>query len=907
MSFSRPNTVGVVNNLNQDDDDDDDNDICPVCDGECTCNNNKPPRPIGPISMNEYATQYAPSTSTPHHYPTTSSHSSSKPTLKIKLTVPQSLLAKRRATLLSSSSTPCSTEGVDDNNDDDDDDDQGIASASVSSAPPKQPVSLPKRRGRPPKVPVRSFAANRQMQLVQSDAPLSPQSNPPLKCKNVFLKQKRAPPRARLTKDKQAAAVAAAAISQKAAAAAKKRKRTDHGQVSDATDAYDDDDDNDDTASGKFPTFVSASALSSLSSSESDSSPSGFDTDSSIEAEEEKFILTEVRDKARIRRELLGDEGQKKRDYYNNWVIRPRKRSVGPSDAEMDIDSEATEDDDDEQDDDDDDDDDDEDGEGEETDGRCVGRDYIGLATGWSDDDESSFDADLFFANLSDTDSWSGSSTPDTGEVGDHSDMDSASLTETTATDLLPHLRQGMENLPFEVTEGWDGQIVFTNGLDDGRGVLDIDFEIDAAQFMAGSSTPPSRADSDVDMSATDVEDGGHEEDADGGGGDTTDEELVGKDYLPNERAMRLFSLPFNVSAINPMSTVSPVAGPAIRHCSEFRPLDNLGSPRPADILAGKVYWDSDEPEDMDYLSSSQQSRSTSRGTGPRRGSFVPNTGTRKAIIDDTHKEVPSPHPNFRGRRKSAGRSYNPVSYLRQQLPTSTLEALSDVVYNCSSPFESSDSLTHSTPSAKPIDLNDVLEASFLDPDPTDPPGSSSAASDSDSHDNAKTLNRWNTIPVSAFRQTREVSSSMDYRKMMKASPTSTMLWQNKSNAAAGPSSTRSRNRCNTNFMNISPIILPRDRDGDRTPTNSHTHVHTPNGLHDLHQHQPFKSRKELRRERKLKRQSFGPAHHPYHNHQPQHQHQHHQHRHYPNAKSRSSASLQRTSFLNSSVPPLNL
>ena len=31
------------------------------------------------------------------------------------------------------------------------------------------------------------------------------------------------------------------------------------------------------------------------------------------------------------------------------------------------------------------------------------------------------------------------------------------------------------------VTEDWDGRLVFTNGLKDGQGVLDIHFEVDVA------------------------------------------------------------------------------------------------------------------------------------------------------------------------------------------------------------------------------------------------------------------------------------------------------------------------------------------------------------------------------------------------------------------------------------------
>ena len=53
---------------------------------------------------------------------------------------------------------------------------------------------------------------------------------------------------------------------------------------------------------------------------------------------EEIFIIDQVR----VRREMLGDDSQPRRNQNNDWVIRPRKKSVGLSDDEMDIDSDAT-------------------------------------------------------------------------------------------------------------------------------------------------------------------------------------------------------------------------------------------------------------------------------------------------------------------------------------------------------------------------------------------------------------------------------------------------------------------------------------------------------------------------------------------------------------------------------------
>ena len=421
----------------------------------------------------------------------------------------------------------------------------------------------------------------------------------------------------------------------------------------------------------QFPTFVSASAISSSSSSSSASSSSeasdsdsssAFHRESSIEAEEEDYIIAEERrahDKARIRRELLGDDGpSKRRDARDSWVIRPRKKSVGPSDVEMKGDSDNATDDEDDEDDDDDEDEEDE----EETDGRGPGVTYVGVATGWSeDDDESSFDADLFFANLSDSTTDADSSQAE--EPGD--DGDALSVNEAAAA-----ARRQMDNLLFEVTEGWDGQIVFTNGLREGQGILDIDFEVNAAQLVVDASPSPSQGNDDPDVQMTDGEDREYEDededyDLEQTDGETTEEDLVGKNGLPTERAMRLFRFPSNVSAINPMSTMSPTASPTTHH---RRVKSHLDPPRPADILAGKIFWD-----ELDGHAGGGGGESNARGTHsatsskggiPVMGQFdsIDTNPQRRVIIDQASKDIPSPFRRYsRGRGRSRVGSLNRV------------------------------------------------------------------------------------------------------------------------------------------------------------------------------------------------------------------------------------------------------
>ncbi|KAF8668064.1 hypothetical protein AX14_006246, partial [Amanita brunnescens Koide BX004] len=94
------------------------------------------------------------------------------------------------------------------------------------------------------------------------------------------------------------------------------------------------------------------------------------------------------------------------------------------------------------------------------------------------------------------------------------------------------------------------------------------------------------------------------------------DEELMGENDLPNEHAMQMFSFPFSVSAINPLSTVSPSVSPCPLSRRPFPAL--LSSHKPADILAGQVFWDSDELNNLDDA--------LQRGMGPHKGCFLPNS-----------------------------------------------------------------------------------------------------------------------------------------------------------------------------------------------------------------------------------------------------------------------------------------
>lgn len=225
-------------------------------------------------------------------------------------------------------------------------------------------------------------------------------------------------------------------------------------------------------------------------------------------------------------------------------------------------------------------------------------------------------------------------------------------------------------------------------------------------------------------------------------------------------------------------------------------------------------------------------------------------------------------------------------------------------------------------PQTEPVHLHDVLDAAFLDSDvteQTDPVSfSGTSASEGESRRHIHSMNRWDHVPMGTFRRTRESgaiisdSGSASWQaetprvtpadafvqgssnRMLKSSPFSEITWHGRSNP---PKATRRQSNASRHVV-ISPVLLPVG-DGDRTPTMMPPHINP------LEQEPiPRKTRKELRRESKLKRKSYGPA---------PHQHQSHQrfhHNHHPNLKSRSTNALQRTNFFNSptsSVPPLNL
>jgi len=552
--MSSPHSHTQTTPINQDDE----GDICPICESECTCDNNKlsiAPQKHGLL-----------------------------PSLKVKVAASSSSNSKPSGSnkrIRSEPSTSTSTNS------------RLPQTGQFSVSDPRLQSHLldptiPKRRGRPPKVVVAARAALAAAAANSSPERIAGPSTLPQRPKAKFLK-KIAKPRPK-SKFRGTNTI-------KTSLARRKRKADDsyHPKglvrrrplVEDPDDSDDDDEDNllleddDDVeppAPLDLPTFISASSsssesstLSSLSSSEDSGSE-----DMEMELEEEQNIKDSEgerekkarKDKARVRRELLGDNDprQNGRSHHHNnrWDIKPRKRSVSGSDDEADVDVGAESGDTTESEDEDQDaavaDDEDEPGAVEvDRDGRRkLGVSFAGVVTGWSDGEDSNYDADLFFANLDSSNSDSGSNA-----AAEMSSMDADG--EDGEQDSADEIAEAMTLVAAAgLYDGWEGPIVFA--------ARDVDVEMD----LSPSPKPSRRRRMSSSILTTDNEQvgqrptnptvGGDEDhpfeddeiDLAESDGETTEEELIGGDGRPNARAMMLFKWPVSVGAVDPMNTLTP-------------------------------------------------------------------------------------------------------------------------------------------------------------------------------------------------------------------------------------------------------------------------------------------------------------------------------------------------------------
>ena len=523
--------------------------------------------------------------------------------------------------------------------------------------------TLPKRRGRPPKIVVAARAAlaaaatssSPERIAGPSTLPRRPKANPLKKIPRHCLKSKIRgtntikPPLARRKRKADGSYQPTGLVGRRPLV-----EESDDDEEEKLL--LEDDDDLEPSAPLDLPTFISASSSSSESSLSSLSSSEDSDLgDMEVELVEEQNIKDSEdekerrahKDKARVRRELLGenDPRQTGRSHHtsNRWDIKNRRRSASASDGEADVDMDTESGDTTESEDEDqgavvaDDKDDEPDAVGVDRDGRRkLGVSFAGVVTGWSDGEDSNYDADLFFANLDSSESDSVSnpavdmfSMDADGEDGDQDSGDeiAEAMTLAAAAGLY---------------DGWEGPIVFAT--------RDVDVEMDLSpshrqrrmsssiltsddEQVSGQPTNLVAADgidhfwddTGIDLAESD--------------GETTEEELIGPDGWPNRRAMMVFKWPVSVGAVDPMNTLTVGRrgnGSAPRLSSPQHEPEDLGDNR-GEFADGTMTPDG---------------KKTSTPRGPVAGTFqlTPQSvePMNTAIITGNQPALPSPYPRLR-------------------------------------------------------------------------------------------------------------------------------------------------------------------------------------------------------------------------------------------------------------------
>lgn len=656
--------------------DEDDIRLCPTCLGECDCDT-RDSRPRASSTTYSSVISYGQQDSNTIQATAAGVGISSPPaptnstgtSLKIKLTVPPSLQAKAKAAPSRTHQPKQSKSHLETISD------YGAAVGTTANdlfPLPGQPlatvshldISAPKKRGRPSKAAVAARDGNKagpsNLSARGYGTPKAmPSTSRPHAVAGATITKKGSLPKASPKRRTQAVTKARARKQQRIS-----NYLDESFSEGDTTNDFnmDTDGERDETDSIQFPTFISAASSSSnSSSSDSESELSELSEESSETNKLHRGSTDDLKNDVWVDKE----KHDSIKTPRNNWEIRPRKKSIGldgKSDTEMETDSgEETEDGEAEE------------GEEEEDEVEDVVVDvqptYTGFATGWTDD-EDSFDADLFFANLSDS---SSDESDDRAAKADQrvreemeTDMDALSISEAAAAGFMAPFeelqRHGLGEISFDLTENWDGQFVFGSGFKDEETIIDLSFEtpfnLDSRQRSQRSTQDgPSTTVSGYETPATAAETETADDDefvTDDSDGETTEDEFVmDLNGLPTPRNLVLLQFPASVGTVDPMSTYSPRESPTSRPRQlggALEPSTPLDSPRPADILSGKFFFGKNpsKPTAGDSIASSPVK------SQPRMGVF--NTkevdSTKKFIVSDKVKQLPSPFPSTRRLRR---------------------------------------------------------------------------------------------------------------------------------------------------------------------------------------------------------------------------------------------------------------
>ncbi|KZT37953.1 hypothetical protein SISSUDRAFT_1129230 [Sistotremastrum suecicum HHB10207 ss-3] len=720
-----------------------DDDICPVCESECTCDNKagssaavanpQPPKALAVLPPQP---------------------------LKIRLTIPSKPSSvtpnpvKRKPKPHASTTSASAHAGGQDIH-------TPISSSPFSAPgqpliPSSGPTDQPKKRGRPPKVrPEQRKAPAPESEYI----PRGRAQHRPLTTKKGQLKSttKRGTPVNAPTRNK---------------------KIINHSLLSATSES---DTESLGAQSTTFPTFVSAISDTDGPDDDSTSELSSLGDsgdDSSLEAEETMHIAQEENaslEKARVLREIMGEQPKFDRTSRKDWEIRPRKRGSGglsESDVAMDSDTDTEEDDDEEEE--------EADADDEDPDPDQIVPDETDLLVGgygWSDSEND--DIELYYSAIWDSEPDGSVTAGDQADQEDlledvtdeeaEAEMRIMSLEEAAATSILSPFTgvdllklETYENPTFSIDKDWPTERDLLENQKHAMGRLEIDFEKNAfaarkalrSHEVCESSRDPSpekeiRATSDDEMDTDD--------------GETTDEDVTALRALQTPSGVLLYRLPTPpLSTVDPQSTVSPIA-PTVKlaHKRKLRTrLTSIAeSPKPADLLKkrGSVVMDQAEsPDDLASLDGRSSSLS-SVFRHPPMGAFASDAepSTTHVVIDGKNKDIPSPFPRVqrlrrgsdssRGRKRSASRSDAGSQRSKRfcQSPASRRSPSNDTRSQRSTPEP-----TH----AEQITLDDVLDCSLMDSDPIQPPA---GTTESENGRPFLNLNRWEKIPMGTFRRTR--------------------------------------------------------------------------------------------------------------------------------------------------------
>lgn len=814
-----------------------DDDICPVCESECTCANRSRSAPSIPTL--DYQTPYfandvfsSPSTPASSSKTPNGRHSTSTSTalpLKIKLTINNnnsngkspysgdsrgpsgpSLPSKKK-----SKNHPNASHGRG----------SGSTSVSVTSVSPG-PVggssmrlnadgSVPKKRGRPTKAVVAAREAAKLATVARLRDVATDQSinNVGFTRHSKSLASRKAThvktsPIYSQKKGKKlhgaAAASRARALQRKALEKQKKRRISKADNDLSSLSELTDEEDSDVLDQYDLPTFVSAFS--------SSSDSSGSETESDSEKE-----IPQIPHPQESPLLLLNNDSllQRRRGNPPEWDSRVRRKDIKgdtKSDDGMDTDGEGEDEDEDEDEDEEEDEDDEDD---EDANGPGVQRlmRYAGVATGWTDDEEESesFDADIFFATLSDStaegtddeqmgDAEVGFGEDDGPDEDDQMDVmrrgfngsgfDLMRLSEVAAAGFLaPFADLDTSNLPFG--QGWD-HLLLSNNLRDSvlefervQSHRDSQFNTnlvasipgyeDADAMMATSEEEEAVAmfdndSQDLELDGVEI----FEEDSDCG--DTTEDEFVDIDGVVTPRRSVLLRFPASLGAVDPMSTLSsPVRAPSGRSTTletknkePRRPV-----PKPSDILSGKVSTGT-------TVDGMNVELPNSGSSAPLMGSFtLQKTDNSKSVVitspgnTSSGSVIPCPYPIIR-RLRQRGKSLSALSHSGSD--HSTRSRHSSFIGSTRPPLETSPPLDftiktsgQASETKEPIKLDDVINTALLGSDASDmvPVPESTASelgetgeSDSERDRHLEALRRWEFIPMDAFRRSRAAGAA---------------------------------------------------------------------------------------------------------------------------------------------------